>query len=61
MELIYCPTDRVIAGFYTKPLQGSLFRKMREIAMGFAPFSEEECVVNSEKIGKISTENIGQK
>ena len=44
IELVHCPTERMIADFYTKPLQGSLFRKLRDILMGLAPFPEEERV-----------------
>ena len=44
IELIHCPTERMIAGYYTKPLQGSLFRKMRDILMSLASFPEEERV-----------------
>ena len=32
----------MIADYYTKPLQGSLFRKMRDILMGITPFPDEE-------------------
>ena len=57
MELIHCPTERILSDFYTKPLQGSLFIKIRDIIMGLTPFSEEGRVVNSEKI---LTENISK-
>ena len=30
----YCPTGDMIADFFTKPLQGSLFRKFRNLIMG---------------------------
>ena len=40
----------MIADFHTKPLQGSLFRKMRDILMGIAPFPEEERVGAREKV-----------
>ena len=41
----------MVAGFYTKPLQGSLFREMRDIVMVFTPFPEVKHVVNSEHTG----------
>ena len=50
VELVHCPTYRMIEDF--KTLQGSLFRKTRDIVMGLTPFPEEECVVNSDQIGK---------
>ena len=39
-----CPTERVIADFLTKPLQGKLFKYLRDIIMGLAPFPMEERV-----------------
>ena len=44
IEVKHCPTERMIADYYTKPLQGSLFKKMKDILMGLAPFSDEERV-----------------
>ena len=44
IELIQCPTERMIADYFTKPLQGSLFRKMRDIIIGITNFPEEESV-----------------
>ena len=49
IELIHCPTERMISDFYTKRLQGSLFKKMRDILMGLAPFPEEERIGLSKK------------
>ena len=33
----YCPTEDMIADFFTKPLQGAAFKKFREQVMGHAP------------------------
>jgi hypothetical protein len=30
----YCPTEQMLADFFTKPLQGSLFRRLRAVIMG---------------------------
>jgi hypothetical protein len=30
----HCPTEQMLADFFTKPLQGNLFRKFREVIMG---------------------------
>ena len=49
IELVHCPTERMIADYYTKPLQGSLFRKMRDIIMGLIAFPDEERVGLGEK------------
>jgi hypothetical protein len=34
IEVEYCPTEDMLADFFTKPLQGSLFRKLRAVVMG---------------------------
>ena len=31
----YCPTEDMLADFFTKPLQGALFRKFRAVIMGW--------------------------
>ena len=33
IEVIYCPTDDMIADFFTKPLQGIKFRRFRNLIM----------------------------
>ena len=52
IDLVHCPTERMIAYYYTKPLQGSLFKKLRDILMGLTPFPDEERVGLNEKIEK---------
>ena len=51
LRVAYCPTEEMVADFYTKPLQGRLFRKLRNIIMGLPPATEmntevppQECV-----------------
>ena len=34
IEIFYCPTEQMLADFYTKPLQGALFRKFRDVLLG---------------------------
>jgi hypothetical protein len=34
IDVQHCPTEQMLADFFTKPLQGSLFRKFREVIMG---------------------------
>ena len=36
----WCPTGDMIADFFTKPLQGSLFCHMRDAVMGTTPRSQ---------------------
>ena len=47
MNLQYCPTEEMIADFYIKPLQGSLFRKMRDFIMGHSDSLNEERAGNN--------------
>ena len=39
IRVLYCPTTKMLADFFTKPLQGELFRFFRSIIMGYAPIS----------------------
>ena len=34
IKIVYCPTEAMLADFFTKPLQGALFRRLREVIMG---------------------------
>ena len=62
----YCPTDEMVADFFTKPLQGSKFRQFRDAILNvpqimksvttelvhvIAPVAGQECVGTSERIG----------
>jgi hypothetical protein len=38
----YCPTLDMIADYFTKPLQGSLFRKLRDLFMCVIPADYEK-------------------
>ena len=46
MRVVYCPTEEMVGDFFTKPLQGSLFRKFRRIIMNLPEYTVEpqECV-----------------
>ena len=39
VEIKFCPTLKMLADFFTKPLQGNLFRIFRDIILGYKPFS----------------------
>ena len=56
IKVVYCPTGEMLADFYTKPLQGNLYRRFRDVIMGLKnidPLKEitqttdQERVVNS--------------
>ena len=34
VEVLYCPTEQMLADFFTKPLQGALFEKFKSVIMG---------------------------
>ena len=34
IEVEYCPTECMVADYFTKPLQGSLFNKLRAVIIG---------------------------
>ena len=35
IKVVYCPTDKMVADFFTKPLQGGIFKKFRDSVMGY--------------------------
>jgi len=35
IDIVYCPTEQMLADYFTKPLQGSLFTKFRRVVMGY--------------------------
>ena len=40
IKVKYCPTERMVADFFTKPLQGNLFRLFRDVILGYKHISE---------------------
>ena len=58
IELLHCPTERMIADYFTKPLQGALFKKMRDIIMGLSAFPDEERVILGEIVRVKSNQNL---
>ena len=46
MEIHHCPTEQMIANFYTKPLQGKQYYNLRQIIMGHSPVVVEKRVEN---------------
>ena len=58
MQIEYCPTEEMVADFFMKPLQGSLFRKLRGLILNTpvrssstSAAASQECV---EKVRKVS-------
>ena len=46
IDLIHCKTDKMIADYFTKPLQGDLFKTLRSYIMGEVAIPTEERVEN---------------
>ena len=48
MSLAYCPTDAMVADYFTKPLQGTTFRKFQAMIMNYQDpalaLMSQECV-----------------
>ena len=40
IEVVYCPTEDMLGDFFSKPVQGSLFKKFRSALMGWTHISE---------------------
>ena len=60
LDVLYCPTERMIADFFTKPLQGKKFCEFRDLIMGITTddYDPQERVGNSEsKINSCDKEN----
>jgi hypothetical protein len=61
ISIVYCPTELMLADFFTKPLQGGLFERFKRVLMGHehvntlaqAPVTTAEERVESNKIATI--------
>ena len=40
IKVEYCPSLIMLADYFTKPLQGVLFNKLRDVIMGYRPISD---------------------
>ena len=60
IDIKYCPTEIMIADFFTKPLQGNLFRKFRDVILGYVHirtlFHNDEKSSSQERVSKKNTE-----
>ena len=57
----HCPTDLMLAYYFTKAQQGKLFRKMRDIFMGVSKYPIEECVGKGDEIDTIAAHTTKNK
>ena len=51
IKVVFCPTDQMIADYFTKPLQGSLFERLRAIIMGHTHIPPVSVVASEERVG----------
>jgi hypothetical protein len=63
IEIQCCPTEKMLADFFTKPLQGALFRKFRDVVLGYKHIStlhdDDEESSSQERVGnEISKGNV---
>jgi len=57
--IVYCPIKEMIADYFTKPFQGSLFRLLRSIVMGWTHIETIKTSASKEGIGnRVSTDDI---
>ena len=50
VKIQYCPTEKMLADFFTKPLQGNLFRYFRSFILGHRPLSELKLLTSKERV-----------
>lgn len=57
----YCPTGDMLADFFTKPLQGSVFRRFRNIIMNIQNDQPNETVDGSQEcVGRNEENNMSE-
>ena len=49
----WCPTAEMVADFMTKPLQGSTFKKFRDLIMGALPRKEVSSVLTRDPVKEV--------
>ena len=57
IQIIHCKTEHMVADFFTKPLQGALFKRLRDIVMGVVPIDDVFDFVKQERAAIGSAEN----
>ena len=49
VKIEYCPTEHMLADFFTKPLNGYLFQYLRSFVMGYKPMCELQRISAAER------------
>ena len=61
ISIVYCPTEDMIADYFTKPLQGSQFVRFRDIIMGVSLVSSKERVGKGVTLSTTQSSNDNEK
>ena len=56
----HCPTSEMVADYFTKPLQGALFKKMRNVIMGYQSYVSLQNEKNTDKQPEERVGNINK-
>jgi hypothetical protein len=58
MTIGYCPMECMLADFFTKPLQGSLFKKFRDVIMGYKSINTLSSSLSKEHVENMESSDI---
>ena len=56
MDIGYCPTECMLADFFTKPLQGALFHRFRDVIMGYKHISTLHSHSSKERVEQLDVQ-----
>jgi len=57
----WCPTNQMVADFMTKPLQGTIFKKFRDLIMGSLSMDEAAKLLTRDAVKENDREGLAQK
>ena len=57
----WCPTAEMVADFMTKPLQGSTFKRFRDLIMGALPKKEVMSILTHDLVKETSRGGLAHK
>ena len=61
VQVKWCPTKEIVRDFMTKPLQGSLFKKFRDLIMGALPMAEVQKVLTRDPTKELDRRSLAHK
>ena len=63
VQVKYCPTKKMLADYMSKPVQGSLFQRFRDVIMGWKHISTlyDTASSNEERVENKPPQNIQKK